>query len=307
MTKALPILEELPSGYFVDESPGGILALHADLAREVHETGYGPEQDGSLKRSELSGRRVLHELDAGGERLVVRRFSHGGLMRWITGERYLDPERPFRELILSSSLRKAGIRTPQVVAARARPAFLIGWYLDLVSRRLEDSIDLGFVLGLARSDDFPRPVLRSLLSATGSLVRRLHRHGCLHSDLTPSNILVPAGVLDGAEPELWVIDLDQSVIREKLSPSEIMQNLRRLYRYVARRESRHGRALSSADFMRFMLAYEPDRGRRHELVRSVLVAHRRASLVHALGWFFENLFGRRVDPREVGMAENSAH
>ena len=150
MTATLPILEELPSGYFVDESPGGILALHAEVARDLHESGYGPENDGNLCRSELSGRRSLFELMAGGERFLVRRFSHGGLMRWITGERFLDPERPFRELILSSSLRKAGILTPQVIAARARPALGGGWYLDLVSRRIEDALDLGYVLGLAR-------------------------------------------------------------------------------------------------------------------------------------------------------------
>jgi len=298
MSRALPILAELPSGYFVDESPGGILALHADVARQIHEAGYGPEHDGELRRSELSGRRALHELRAGGERFVVRRFSHGGLMRWITGELYLDPERPFRELVLSTSLRRAGIRTPQVVAARARPARLVGWRLDLVSRRIEDTLDLGFVLGLARQGELAPGVLPGLLSATGQLVRRLHQHGCLHADLTPTNLLVPAAVLEGADPELWVIDLDGSELRPKLAAGEMVTNLRRLYRYVRRREARHGPALRRSDYLRFMIAYEPDRGRRKALVRAVVAAHRRTSLLHALGWFFESRFARRSDPRE---------
>lgn len=302
MKRTLPILAELPSGYFVDESPGGVLALHSDVARSLHETGYGPEQDGKLARSDLSGRKALLELNTAQDRFVVRRFSHGGLMRWITGERYIDPERPFRELILSSSLRRAGIQTPQVVAARARPALLIGWYLDLVSRRIEESIDLGFVLGLARKGELPRSIQNSLLEATGNLVRRLHRHGCLHADLTPTNLLMPANVLKGAKPELWVIDLDQSVIRKKLSRGEMLQNLRRLYRYVVRRERRHGKALSKSDFLRFMRAYEPDRARRHEDMRAVVAAHRRTSFFHAFGWFFENHFGRRDDPRETSVA-----
>jgi tRNA A-37 threonylcarbamoyl transferase component Bud32 len=292
------VLDELPSGYFVDESPKGILVLHVDVARALHEAGYGPEHDGCLRRSELAGRRPLFELGAGTERLVVRRFSHGGLMRWVTGERYLDPERPFRELILSAFLRRAGIETPQVVAARARPALGGGWYLDLVSRRIEDALDLGYLLGLARAGELDERVRRRLLTATGALVRRLHRHGCLHADLTPTNLLVEAGVLEGAPPRLWVIDLDRSVIREKPTSAELMQNLRRLFRYVARREARHGPALRRTDYMRFLVAYEPDRPRRRALQHRVLAAHRRARTLHAVGWLAETWFGRRVDPRE---------
>ncbi|MFT7669308.1 MAG: tRNA A-37 threonylcarbamoyl transferase component Bud32 [Planctomycetota bacterium] len=302
MTSTLPVLSELPSGYFIDESPRGILALHSEVARAVHETGYGPEHDGSLERSELSGRRPLFELTAGGERFVVRRFSHGGLMRWITGERYLDPERPFRELILSSYLRKAGILTPQVIAARAQPAFGVGWYLDLISRRVENALDLGFVLGLARAGKLDRDVKRSLLRATGSLVRRLHQHGCIHADLTPANMLVATDVLEGAPAKLWVIDLDQSVLREKPTSAEVMHNLRRLFRYVIRREKRHGRALSRTDFQRFVKAYEPEKERRRSIVRTIAAAHRRSRLIHSLGWFLEGRFGKRSDPRETSIA-----
>ena len=302
MRPTLPVLDQLPSGYFVDESPRGVLVLHADFARALHEAGYGPEHDGSLRRSDLSGRRPLYELEAGGERLVVRRFSHGGLMRWITGQRFLDPERPFRELVLSTTLRQAGIATPQVVAARARPAWGGGWYLDLVSRRVEGAIDLGYLLGLARAGRLDFRVLRSLLAATGQVVRQLHRHGCLHADLTPTNLLATEDVLEGADPKLWVIDLDRSVIRGKLTAAERLQNLRRLFRYVARREVRHGRALQRTDYMRFLLAYEPDRARRKVVLREVLAAHRRSSPLHSLGWLAEAWFGRRADPREGSVA-----
>jgi len=298
MSGSLPILSDLPSGYFVDESPGGILALHVDHARGVHAAGYGPAQDGSLTRSELSGRRPLYELQSDGERLVVRRFSHGGLMRWVTGERYLDPERPFRELVLSDSLRRAGIDTPQVVAARARPAFVGGWYLDLVTRRIEGTTDLGFVMARARAGELDVASKRTLLRATGALVRKLHRHGCLHSDLTPTNLLVETNSLEAGEPRLWVIDLDGSIVRAKPTEGELLKNLRRLYRYVWRREARLGRGLTRTDYLRFLAAYEPDREARRRVARGVLAGHRRSSVLHGLGWFFEALFGRRVDPRE---------
>jgi hypothetical protein len=295
----LPILDELPSGYFVDESPGGVLVLHAEVTRALHEAGFGPEQDGELLRSDLSGRRSLYELDTDLGRFVVRRFSHGGLMRWFTGVRYHDPERPFRELILAASLRRAGIPTPQVVAARARMAFGGGWYLDIVTRRVAEAIDLGYILGQVRAGQLEPDVCRRLLRSTGTLVRRLHRHGCLHADLTPSNILVERSTLEESEPRLWVIDLDQSRHLDDLTLGDRHANLRRLYRYTVRRERRFGRALRLTDFMRFLVAYEPDRHRRATTWRAIAAAHKRNWLFHSLGWLFEGWFARRVDPREV--------
>ena len=300
MHVSLPILEHLPSGYFIDESPGGILALHVDVARAIHETGYGPEQDGALSTSELSGRRPLHALKVEGERFVVRRFSHGGLMRWLTGARYADAERPFRELILSASLRQAGIQTPQVVGARARKAPGGGWYLDLLTRRVEGAVDLGFLLGEARRGELDVRAWRSLLTATGRLVRRLHRHGCLHADLTPTNLLLEGELGGEAPPSLWVIDLDGSALFEDLSRAERLGNLRRLYRYVARRDAKLGSSLSRSDYMRFLRGYEKDRVLRRETWRAIASAHRRSGPMHAIGWLFEAWFGRRSDPRDSG-------
>ncbi|MCB9916481.1 MAG: hypothetical protein H6828_15240 [Planctomycetes bacterium] len=298
MRVSFPILEQLPSGYFVDESPRGVLALHVDVARALHEAGYGPEHDGGLARSELSGRRPLYGLAAGGERFVVRRFSHGGLLRWLTGARFSDPTRPFRELALSAALRQAGLPTPQVVAARAVHARGGGWYLDLVTRRVERGVDLGFVLGRARRGELDARELRPLLYAAGDLVRRLHRHGFLHADLTPTNLLLEPRE-EGEEPRLWVLDLDRSVLSDDLGRAARLANLRRLFRYVARREARGARALQRSDYLRFLVGYEKDRVLRKELWRAISAAHRRRSPLHALGWLFETWFGRGADPRDA--------
>ena len=129
-------------------------------------------------------------------------------------------------------------------------------------------------------------------------MRQLHRHGCLHADLTPTNVLCQEAALEGAEPELWVIDLDGSRHLERPTEAELQANLRRLYRYVVRRERRLGAALTRTDLARFLKAYEPERGARHRMARGVLEAHRRKILLHAVGWFFEGLFRRQADPRE---------
>ncbi len=298
MAASLPIRDDLPSGYFVDEGPQGILALHTDVARTFHEAGYGPESDGSIEPGDLSGRQPLLALDTEDERFVVRRFSHGGLLRWLTGARYSDPGRPFRELVLSASLRQAGIQTPQVVGARARMAPGWGWYIDLVTRRLEDATDLGFLLAQARAGELSGPRWRRLVGATGQLVRRLHRHGCRHADLTPTNIVLQKSADPEAEPSLWIIDLDQSDLFANLSKAERLGNLRRLHRHVARRDARLGTSLTGTDLMRFLVGYEKDRSMRHAIWRDVATAHRRRSLFHGLGWLAEAWFGKHEDPRD---------
>ena len=76
-------------------------------------------------------------IEAGGERWIVRRFHHGGIVR-LLGERWFpDPARPFRELVLAHALRAAGLPTPRVVAARCFRSAPFGWRLALISTRIE--------------------------------------------------------------------------------------------------------------------------------------------------------------------------
>jgi len=291
--RTLPILRELPPGYFVEESPGGILALHVDVALRFHRLGFGPESDGRLEESGLSGRNPMMQLDADGERFLVRSFHHGGLLRSVTGARFLDPERPFRELCLSHTLNKAGLRTPQVVAARARVAPGAGWYLDLVTRRVEGSIDVGRVLGaLQRGELSPRDVA-PLVRALGRFVRALHRHGLLHADLTPRNVLATRATMFTDDPELWILDLDRSELGDGHTRDERARNLRRLWRHVERMELDRPRVLRRTDYVRFLVAYDPGDGAWKTIWRSIEKARSRRQGWHRLGWWFDRRLGRR--------------
>lgn len=305
----LAVLDELPAGYFVEETPRGILAVHADAARALHEAGYGPDEDGALVASELAGRRPLYQFGPAApveaQAFLVRRFSHGGLMRWLTGHRFLSAERPFRELILSDSLLRVGIQTPRVVAARA-VRDRGGWQLDVMTRRVEDSVDLGWVLGAMRRGELPVPARHRMLEQLGSLVRELHLHGCPHADLQPGNILVNRGALESEPPSYWVIDLDRCSRRAELREGERQANLARLYRHVARRDEQHGPSLSRADAARFFRGYDPDGDSWRRDWRAVRERHAAGLSWHRLGWLLEQLFGgRRPDPRSAG-TENAA-
>jgi hypothetical protein len=291
--RSLPILDEIPPGYFIEEAPRGILALAIDVARDFHEARFGPQSDGELVPSDLAGRKPLQELEVGGRRYVVRRFSHGGILRWMTGERFLDPERPFRELILAASLASWGLRTPAIVAARARYARAGGWILEVVSRRVEGTIDMGKVLRMTERGELGFAERRRLFAATGRFLRELHRHGLSHADLTPNNILVQRAALEGAPPELWIIDLEGSQLRDTLDFKHCRSNLRRLYRHVARMVSEGTARVERTDLLRFLRAYEPNPSRWKAYWRIIRREHRRSRGFHSGGWFLERRFAER--------------
>lgn len=289
---SLPILDRLPEEYRVVESAGGVVAVHRDWADAFAQAGYGPDHLGPLRPSDLAGRKPLFELHIADERFVVRRFSHGGLLRWLTGARFLDAERPFRELVLACELERAGFETPQVIAARARRSKAGGWRLDLVTRRVEPSRNLAQALGDLGTPPRGGPVRRGLAAAAGALVRRMHDAGLLHADLTTSNLLLRGEV--GDQPRLLILDLDGSTLAgAPLEGPARVGNLARLLRHVERRREGGQLAVLITDYARFLAAYEPDHDLRHALWGEVRAAHARTLGVHAVGWAVERRLARR--------------
>lgn len=288
---------ELPPEYDVVRSSRALLAVHRSAADALRAAGFGPDSDGTMSESALSGRKPLYEIDAGHERYLVRRFSHGGLLRFLTGARFLDPMRPFRELVLAHELSAHGIATPTVVAARARALRGGGYQLDLVTRRIQGALDLGFVLSKAGAGEIGAAVLRRLESALGALVRSLHDIGFLHADLTLNNVLANSSSLEGAAPRLWILDLDRARISGALTDVERRRNLARLYRFVDRRDQRAGRSLRRSDYARFFGGYDPARDRWKHDWRAIALADSSSRAVHSIGWRLESWFGRTQDPR----------
>ena len=271
--------------------------MRTDLAAALRTAGFTSEGDAPLRQSDLIGRRPLFDLRLAGERYVLRRYSHGGLLRWLTGARFLDPGRPFRELALAHELTLRGVRTPEVVAARARRARGGGWRLDLVTRRIEDALDLAQALAFFASARSERPTARSTLASAGALVRGLHECGFLHADLTPRNLLLERSALEGGEPRWWILDLDRSSIVPDIGAGRRCDNLRRLFRHVARLARERSLTLGRADLLAFLRGYERDPRARKALWRKIERGHERWALPHRAGWWLERkLAGRRTVP-----------
>jgi hypothetical protein len=300
------IARDLPPEYELRHDARAYLVSARAASVELANAGYGLHTDGPLSVSALAGRTPLLELGSRGGALLVRRFSHGGLLRWLTRSRFGDPSRPFRELCVSRSLARAGVATPEVVAARARRASVLGWHLDLVTRRVADAIDLGHLVASARRGELSSRAWRRTLRSAGAFVRRLHDAGCLHADLTPNNMLVEKASLERGDPRLWIVDLDGAKLGAAIGDCERRDNLRRLVRFVERREERHGRLLTRADYARFLHGYDPQRvlwkrdwiAIEHDLARN--------DVWHRSGWLLERLLGKKHDARESSARERAS-
>ncbi len=283
----LAILRHLPEHFVVDETRAGVLALHREHADALRALGFGLDTDGRTSAADFAGRQPLRILRDAERTFVLRHFTHGGLLRRLTGERFWNAERPFRELLLAERLAAAGIDTPQVAAARARRLPGHGWALDIVTLRVEGALDLAAALGSGADDAHARKQRGEILRATGAFVARLHDAGFLHADLHPKNLLVVRSNSSGATPTLAVLDLDRSTFQAQLSDAERCANLQRLFRYVWRRRSQDARLRSRTDVRRFLCGYDPQGRKWKVLWRTVARAHFRTLALHRLGWAFE--------------------
>lgn len=301
--------EELPRGYRLSRGRAGVLAFDANAESLLHSGGFGPEGGERLSESEFTGRRPLGVITSAGpprERLVVRSFHHGGFFRWLGPFFYLDPRRPFHELSLADELERLGIRTPRVVAARARRSSAgaaFGWQLDLVTRAVEGCMDGAQALERLRRGELSCAQRQLLFRSAGTLIGRLHRVGFLHHDLHPRNLLFGAALEE--EGDTWVLDLDRSsFVRGGLSEGLRWDNLGRMWRWLRRKEKRVGLLLSRADLGRFLRAYEREVGEREgwkRVWRGVWRRGQRVRLFHQAGWLLEGCLGighERHDGRE---------
>ena len=293
--------EELPRGYRLIESRAGVLALDEAAEPALTSGGFGPEGGEELARSEFSGRRplgVIRAQDAAGKpvRYVVRSFHHGGLFRWLGPHLYLDPRRPFHELRLAVELDALGIRTPRVVAARARRSGggAGGWKLDLVTRAIEGCMDGAEALDRLRRGELDPRQRAQLFRSAGRLIGRLHHHGFLHKDLHARNLLFGTELADA--DAAWVLDLDGSrFVPGGLEDAQRWDNLARAWRWLRRREERLGRSTSRTDLARFLRAYRDGleaAGPGWTLDwRQVQRRDRRGKLFHQAGWWLEGRLG----------------
>jgi tRNA A-37 threonylcarbamoyl transferase component Bud32 len=220
-----------------------------------------------------------------GKRMVLRQYSHGGLLRTITGNLYFFGERSFRELTLTEEIRSCGISTISPIGAIHHRVFSLFYQAYFLSLEVPNAIDLIQYFQEMGS----RPTRENLSSkrktirSAGLLIRQFHQDGFFHGDLQLKNILI-------AGDQLLLIDFDRSYRKPNLSIQEKMKNLLRLNR-SAEKWIQQGLPLTRTDRWRLFLSYAGDDKTIQEVMKKTLKTYSLRLLFHQFGWAIEKIVG----------------
>lgn len=220
-----------------------------------------------------------------GKRMVLRQYSHGGLLRAITGNLYFFGERSFRELALTEEIRSCGIPTIPTLGAIHHRVFFPLYQAYFLSLEVPRAMDLIQYFHEVRTNPSRESISskRKTIRSVGHLIRQFHQAGFFHGDLQLKNILV-------AGEQLLLIDFDRSYRKSVLSTKERMKNLLRLNR-SAEKWRRLGLPITRTDRWRFFLTYAGDDQRIRETMAKTLRRYSLRLLFYRLSWTVEKMGG----------------
>lgn len=239
----------------------------------------------------MEGRGFLLSLpvdEKGSERMVIRHYEHGGILRTLTSDLFLGGSRPFHELFITEMARKAGLPTIEVLVAVKRWVFWPFYKGDLISKEIPNATDLIHYLARLRKDRSREQLSkkRELIRQAGRLVRKMHEVGIYHSDLHLKNLIVE--VKEGTLRSLHVIDFDRAAITHPLESDKWFCNLLRLDR-SAQKWAAKGLWITRTDRLRFLKSYLGGEEERKASVRKFLKGHPLRRMRYRLGWAIERL------------------
>jgi len=220
-----------------------------------------------------------------GKSMVLRQYSHGGLLRTLTGNLYLFGARSFQELALTEEIRSCGIPTILPIGAISHRTLFPFYQAYFLSLEVPRAMDLTQYLREIGPNPSRENLLlkRKTIRCAGLLIRQFHQAGFFHGDLQLKNILV-------AGDQLLLIDFDRSYRKPALSLHERMKNLLRLNRSVEKWK-RLGVPITRTDHLRFFLAYAGGDKKIGEAMKRALRTYSLRFFFYRLGWSLERVLG----------------
>lgn len=238
----------VPAGYVTLSAPGvegaALETLEAPLRDALAEGTFYEYAEHHAEARSFSGRGIAYAVPLStGDRVVVRRSRHGGLLGSIRSDKFFGATRAPRELAMSLALRRLGVATPEIVAYATYPAGALFRRADVVTREVPHSRDLAAALGtLSRSDS-----KHSLIIATGKLLASLSIAGARHPDLNIKNILIADNGYGGIQA--LALDVDRVWLDVPGKQAVLAANLRRLSRSAVKSRRIQGLPIEEADLL----------------------------------------------------------
>jgi len=213
-----------------------------------------------------------------GQRMVLRRYLHGGILRAVTRNLYALGSRSFRELVLTEEIRSAGIPTIRPLGA-IHQSFIFPFYhaylLTLEVPEARNSIQFFQDIGSHPVGEV-LALKRQIIRLAGRVVRQFHDSGFFHADLQLRNLLI-------ADHHVLLIDFDRSGRRQNLPEKIRIKNLLRLNRSVDKWK-RQGLPVTFSDRLRFFLAYAGEDPSARDVLRKTLHTYSFSTLLHRWRW-----------------------
>jgi len=276
-------------------SPRGVWKTRAECAAliEKGEADFLLSGSGARHGVTGSGRGPIVRFCLAGRRAVGKRCLRGGLLGPLLGGLYLGEGRALRQVEAAARLQRAGVPTPDVLAAGSRRAACLFRAQAVVTRELAGAQNLLDLAPICAS----RLRRRGLLLMCADLVRAMHQAGFLHADLNVSNLVLERGP-DGEI--LNVLDLDGGRFVVELSTTDRFRNLARLLRSYEKWIAERVRLTPREEvlFLRRYCGHERDRLR--ELLGR-LARYRARLTLRRISWRMSagaRSGGRSLRPRE---------
>ena len=288
--------KDIPPAYSLIEQRKRTIIVKNDWKEKLLTVGIaGPDffvKQSLLKEENYFGRGALKVIAIPGEaneRIVIRHFQRGGMIRKLIPDLYCGASRPLQELWVGYRAREKGVPFADIVAACHTKIFGKLHRGDLATREIKDGKDLAAYLA-----DLGQPLTREkvlekrkVIKVAGELVRVMHEAGIFHGDLNLKNIILQTTSSQNIKG--FLIDFDKSFIRSPLKGKQRIRNLLRLNR-SAEKFKKQGLPLTRTDAIRFLLSYlqnPPDFKPRLKVLNRQYKKHRR---LHRWGEHFRSLF-----------------
>jgi tRNA A-37 threonylcarbamoyl transferase component Bud32 len=280
----------IPHGYrFLREGRREILIRDGYEARLRRAGLLAPSQlwEKPHQPSRVSGRGEVLVIPCGRDRVAVRKYRHGGLLRRVTGNLFFFGSRPLQELMATEEAGTAGVPTLKILAAIRERRWGGSYRGYLITAFLPSAIDMIAFLEQSHADHERTAVIKKAAAA----VKTMHKRGIYHADLHLKNFLVD----EAKKSIVYVIDFDKSTIASHLNAGRRMKNLMRLDR-SAEKMKRHGLPITDREKHIFCHTYatgDPE-------IRSVMNTFKERYHWHAVryrwGWWLARVFYPRHNP-----------
>jgi len=201
----------VPQGFVLIEQGPLTLVLHQYYRDQLLGCGLNDPERLCARQTGImhAGRGAMPtiELESPAERIIVRKYRRGGLLRFLNSDIFLGSQRSFDELAVTLHAAKAGIPVAEIIGALSLRVCGPLYRHYLVSRELTDCCDLPAWFQEQGSVDED---VAALARCVADRVRHMHDKGLYHADLNLKNVLVSHTDVR----QLFIIDWDKSTHRQ---------------------------------------------------------------------------------------------